>query len=417
MGLRKSGHALTLIMLYLVTLIMRAAFYVTIAVISSSAYMGGALVGWGVAVVLAIYPLAELSTVSFFGSYSDKIGRKPILAASLFITALAAFFFGVATIQIVAFLLAGLFGIGAASKVTTTLSIIADCSSEENRARLMGYYDLSTLIGLAGGFGLGIILLEIGSVSLQLGSFAFDLAFTPTTLLFAAAGACALTGVLTILLIKETRVVSHEEVSVMRLLKQVARDKRIQLMLPVYVPIISLYGLVISKTKYIIEVYFNITAMDMIVLFGLLGGALVLGIIVMGHLSDYMMKRRPFIVIGLIGFGSLAYMLVANAESFDTLWSSGLWPLLPILGFIAGSFPPAAMAYLTDISSVEARGSTMGVYSIFFGSGMIIGPIAAEFAYSIGGLFPGLALLVVVLIAIACIGTYFLKEAAPQKQV
>lgn len=403
MGLRQSGHALTLIMLYLVTLIMRAAFYVTIAVISSSVYMGGALVGWGVAVVLAIYPLAELSTVSFFGSYSDKIGRKPILAASLFITALAAFLFGVATIQIVAFILAGLFGIGAASKVTTTLSIIADCSSEENRARLMGYYDLSTLIGLAGGFGLGIILLEIG--------------FAPTFLLFVAAGACALTGILTIFLIKETRVVSHEEVSMTALLKQVARDKRIQLMLPVYIPIISLYGLVISKTKYIIEVYFDITAMDMIVLFGMLGGALVLGIVVMGHLSDYTMKRRPFIVIGLIGFGMLAYMLVANAEAFDTLWTSGLWPLLPALGFIAGSFPPAAMAYLTDISSAEARGSTMGVYSIFFGSGMIIGPLAAEFAYSLGGLFPGLALLVVILIAVACIGTYFLTEAAPQRHV
>ncbi|MBN2230574.1 MAG: MFS transporter [Candidatus Thorarchaeota archaeon] len=401
MGLRKSGHALTLIMLYLVTLIMRASFYVTIAVISSNLYMGGALVGWGVAIVLAIYPIAELSTVSFFGSYSDKIGRKPILAASLFITGLAAFLFGIATIEIVAYILAGLFGIGAASKVTTTLSMIADCSSEENRARLMGYYDLSTLMGLAGGFGLGIILLEFG--------------LAPSLLLFAAAGACALSGVLTILLIKETRVVHHEEVSVLGLLREVARDKHIQMMLPVYIPIISLYGLVISKTKYIIESYFDITATDMIVLFGLLGVSLVLGIIVMGHLSDHTMKRRPFIVFGLIGFGALAYMLVANAETFDTLWTSGLWPLLPILGFIAGSFPPAAMAYLTDISSAESRGSTMGVYSIFFGSGMIIGPLSAEYAYSVGGLFPGLALLVAALIAIACIGTYFLEELAPSK--
>ena len=113
MGLRKSGHALTLIMLYLVTLIMRASFYITIAVISSSTYMGGVLIGWGVAVVLAIYPIAELSTVSFFGSYSDKIGRKPILVASLFVTAAAAFLFGMATTEIVAFILAGLFGIGA----------------------------------------------------------------------------------------------------------------------------------------------------------------------------------------------------------------------------------------------------------------------------------------------------------------
>ena len=74
------------------------------------------------------------------------------------------------------------------------------------------------------------------------------------------------------------------------------------------------------------------------------------------------------------------------------------------------------MAYLTDISSAEARGSTMGVYSIFFGSGMIIGPLAGQFAYELGGLFPGLALLVIALIAIACTGTYFLEEAVPPEK-
>ncbi|MBY8997786.1 MAG: MFS transporter [Candidatus Thorarchaeota archaeon] len=397
MGLRKSGHFLTLMMLYFVTLIMRASFYVTIAVISSNAYMGGVLSGWGVAVILAIYPIAELSTVSFFGSYSDKVGRKPILVASLFITGLAAFLFGIATFEFLAYVLAAVFGIGAASKVTTTLSMIADCSTETNRARLMGYYDLSTLMGLAGGFGLGIILLELG--------------FLPITLLLAAAVACAASGLLALILIKETRVASQTDVSMLALLKEVASDKRIQKMLPVYIPIISLYGLVISQTKHIVEEYFEITATDLILLFAMLGISLVLGIIVMGHLSDYMMKRRPFIVVGLIGFGALAYMLVG--VPFDSLWTNGLWPLLPTLGFVAGSFPPAAMAYLTDVSSEEARGSTMGVYSIFFGSGMIIGPLAGQFAFQVGDIFPGLALLVVALIAIACIGTYFLEESAP----
>jgi len=385
-------------MLYFVTLIMRASFYVTIAVISSNAYMGGVLQGWSVAVILAIYPIAELSTVSFFGSYSDKIGRKPIFVASLFMTGIAAFLFGIATFEFLAYILAVLFGIGAASKVTTTLSMIADASSEYNRARLMGYYDLATLTGLAGGFGLGIILLEFG--------------WSATILLFAAAAACVISGILAFFLIKETRVVTHdEEVSMTALLKEVASDRRIQLMLPVYVPIISLYGLMISKLKHIIEEYFSLTATDMLVLFAMLGVSLILGIVVMGHLSDHMMKRRPFIVLGLIGFGILSYILVANADQFELVWA--IWPALPVLGFIAGSFPPAAMAYLTDVSSEEARGSTMGVYSIFFGSGMIIGPLSAEFAYSVGGLFPGLATLVAILIGIACIGTYFLEEAAP----
>jgi MFS family permease len=396
MGLRKSGHFLTLMMLYFVTLIMRASFYVTIAVISSIEYMGGILQGWGVTIVLIIYPLAELSTVSFFGSYSDKIGRKPIFVASLFLTGIAAFLFGIASFEFLAFVLAVLFGIGAAAKVTTTLSIIADSSSEFNRARLMGYYDLSTLVGLAGGFGLGILLLEFG--------------LAPHILLFVAAGACIVSGILAFFLIQETRVVSHTEVKMTALLKEVASDRRIQLMLPVYVPIISLYGLLISKLKQIIEEHFSLTEVDMLIIFAMLGVSLILGIIVMGHLSDHLMKRRPFIVLGLLGFGSLSYILVANAPNFAAVWS--IWPALPTLGFIAGAFPPAAMAYLTDISTEEARGSTMGVYSIFFGSGMIIGPLAGQLAYELGNLL-GLALLVAALIAIACIGTYFLEEAAP----
>jgi MFS family permease len=396
MGLRKSGHFLTLMMLYFVTLIMRASFYVTIAVISSIEYMGGILQGWGVTIVLIIYPLAELSTVSFFGSYSDKIGRKPIFVASLFLTGIAAFLFGIASFEFLAFVLAVLFGLGAAAKVTTTLSIIADSSSEFNRARLMGYYDLSTLVGLAGGFGLGILLLEFG--------------LAPHILLFVAAGACIVSGILAFFLIQETRVVSHTEVKMTALLKEVASDRRIQLMLPVYVPIISLYGLLISKLKQIIEEHFSLTEVDMLIIFAMLGVSLILGIIVMGHLSDHLMKRRPFIVLGLLGFGSLSYILVANAPNFAAVWS--IWPALPTLGFIAGAFPPAAMAYLTDISTEEARGSTMGVYSIFFGSGMIIGPLAGQLAYELGNLL-GLALLVAALIAIACIGTYFLEEAAP----
>ena len=223
-----------------------------------------------------------------------------------------------------------------------------------------------------------------------------------------ASYACLISGLLAVIGMGETRKIVAEQHSMRELLSSVARDKNIQKMIPVYVPIISLYGLFISKAEIIIEEHFSLDAVDFLVLFGILGGSLIVGIIVMGHLSDYLMKRRPFIVTGLIGFGLLAFLLVANADSFEQLWS--IWPVLPILGFIAGAFPPAAMAYLTDVSTEEARGSTMGVYSIFFGSGMIIGPIAGEFMYESFGLFLGLGVLVGALILIACIGTYFLDE-------
>ncbi|MGY5881880.1 MAG: MFS transporter [Candidatus Thorarchaeota archaeon] len=396
MGLRASEHKWTLIALYLVTLIMRAAFYVTIAVVSSVYYLGGQFPSWGATLVLAIYPIAELTTVSFFGSYSDKIGRKPIFVFSLLVTGTAAYLFAVTPIVALVFLFAGVFGIGAASKVTTTLSMIADCSGEDNRARLMGYYDMSTIMGLVGGYGLGILLLRFG--------------LHPVMILLLASYACLISSIFAVIGMRETRRETTEKVSIIALLREVGGDRNIQKLVPVYVPIISLYGLFISKAELIIEHVFDefLEAFDFLILFGILGVSLLLGIIVMGHLSDHLMKRRPFIIIGLIGFGLLAFVLVANAENVEQFWS--IWPLLPILGFCAGAFPPAAMAYLTDVSKEESRGSTMGVYSIFFGSGMIIGPIAGEVMYSTWGLFGGLGVLVAALIIIACIGTYFLQE-------
>ena len=394
MGLRASEHTGNLLILYFITIIMRASFYISIAVIQSLNFMNGGLHEWEIAAVMVVYPLAELTSVSFFGSYSDKIGRRPILIASLFITAASAYLFAIAPSAAILIAFAAVFGIGAASKVSTTLSMIADMSSEHDRASLMGYYDLSTLSGLAGGYGLGIILLEM--------------TIAPSSILFMAGSACLVAGIIAFFAIRETRTHVHVEMSTLGLIKKVAMDRKIQMLIPVYVPIIAMYGLLIGYAERIIEEHFDIlTGTDLLYLFGVLGGSLILGIVVMGHLSDRYRKRRPFIVSGLIGFGILGYLMVAYSENLPGLWA--IWPALPLLGFMAGAFPPAAMAYLTDVSDKEARGATMGVYSIFFGSGMIIGPLAGAFAYSNYGL-NGMAILVGIFITIAIAGTYFIPE-------
>lgn len=394
MGLRASGHFWNIMTMYVMTMIMRASFYVSIAVIGSDSYMNGGLQPLELALVFAAYPLAELGSVSFFGSYSDKIGRKPIFVASLFMTSLAAFLFSIATNLWVLLAFSVVFGLGAASLVSTTLSMVADMSSETNRARLMGYYDMSTLFGLAGGFGLGLILLQFG--------------WSALVILVAASSAAAIAGVAALILIKETRTEIQAGISVRSLIRKVASDKRIQKLIPVYVPIISMYAIFITYTETILKNEFeHLAGPDLLVLFGILGGSLVIGIISMSHLSDRYMKRRPFIVVGLLGFGLLAYLLVSNSANISALWS--IWPVLPILGFVAGAFPPAAMAYLTDVSQKDSRGATMGVYSIFFGTGMLIGPTLGGIAYVSFGLV-GLAILVALLIFIAIIGTYRMSE-------
>src|SRR5207249_276774 len=51
------------------------------------------------------------------------------------------------------------------------------------------------------------------------------------------------------------------------------------------------------------------------------------------------------------------------------------WPLIVVLAAGTGTVPPAALAYLGDSVEHAVTGTTFGIYSIIFGSGLIVGPV------------------------------------------
>src|SRR2546422_9355740 len=81
--------------------------------------------------------------------------------------------------------------------------------------------------------------------------------------------------------------------------------------------------------------------------------------------------RRPFMALGLACFGGLA-IVISFGPTVDELY--GRWPLVAVLAAGAGAFPPAALADLGDIVQHSVTGTTFGIYSIIFGSGLIVGP-------------------------------------------
>src|SRR5437773_12485065 len=87
------------------------------------------------------------------------------------------------------------------------------------------------------------------------------------------------------------------------------------------------------------------------------------------------------------------------------------WPLIAVLAAGAGTFPPAALAYLGDIVERAVSGTTFGIYSIIFGTGLIIGPIlGGALTDAMGSLaFAGVAL---TCIGISAPGRLFLREPA-----
>lgn len=95
-----------------------------------------------------IYSLMQFILAPVWGSLSDRIGRRPVLIATITITAIGHATFSAATSLAMLFLARALAGIGAAN-ISTAQAVLADTNPAAERSRAMA------LIGAA--FGLGFI--------------------------------------------------------------------------------------------------------------------------------------------------------------------------------------------------------------------------------------------------------------------
>ena len=102
-----------------------------------------------VGLLMSIYSIMQFLFSPFWGGFSDRLGRKPILLVSIFGASISHIAFAFAQGYWALFftrLFAGLFS----ANISTAMASAADLSSEKNRTQTMG------LIGAA--FGLGFVL-------------------------------------------------------------------------------------------------------------------------------------------------------------------------------------------------------------------------------------------------------------------
>ncbi|HYG16042.1 MAG TPA: MFS transporter, partial [Bacteroidia bacterium] len=132
--------------------------------------------------VAGVYALMNFLFSPFWGTMSDRYGRRPIILVSILLTAAGNLLFGFVTTFWLLIVQRALSGIGSAN-ISAASAYIADISTPENRAKNMG------LIGAA--FGLGFIfgpaiggflakhygILGIGVFSAGLGVINFGLAY------------------------------------------------------------------------------------------------------------------------------------------------------------------------------------------------------------------------------------------------
>lgn len=106
------------------------------------------------------YSLMQFILAPLWGSLSDRIGRRPVLLATITITAVGHATFSAATSLAMLFLARALAGIGAAN-ISTAQAVLADTNPAAERSRAMALIGAAFGLGFIFGPALGGILFQI----------------------------------------------------------------------------------------------------------------------------------------------------------------------------------------------------------------------------------------------------------------
>jgi MFS family permease len=357
-GFRTPWH---LRVLYISTFILRTAFGSLLLLIAHYVPTENSLLN--VAIVAVPYPLAEMVTASYFGTLSDRIGRKVVIVFGTSLAALIVVFYTLSNNVWYLATLHGIHGIGAAATVAPAIAMIADHADSCDRGRQMGWFDYSTFLGYIVGAVAGGFLIDIT------GSRAGFLVITGLLVLSAA--------MLQMLVHKEPAKAKSGHYASLESLKRVFRIREIRLMFPIWLIIAILLGLAIT---YLPRIMLNagMTGSTIGLLFGAAGVALGLLQPFWGKVSD-IVGRIPVMAYGVFSIFGIAMMMLFFADSAFYTDDEGVLRFrllgmvpLAIMGLGAGAFVPAALAMMADSSDKNCYGATMGLYSFALGFGAFI---------------------------------------------
>ena len=312
-----------------------------------------------VTLLVASYSAMQLVAAPVWGRVSDRRGRRPLLVASLFASAVSYLIFGLATLLWLLF--ASRIAAGAAGgTVTLAQAVRADTTTAEERARGLGW------IGAAS--GLGVML------GPSIGGY-----FSPYGLGvpgFVAAGLCAANAVAAIVLLPGAagpagaRVAAGRGGDARGWLAAMTRFP-LSVLLGVYFLSISSFTGMTAVLALYMERTFAVDAAAMGVVFTIAGGA---SVVVRGMLLGPLVRRfgeAATARIGTIGLG-IGIGLIPVLPS--TWWIS---LAVPLWAFGAGTLFPSLASLTSQATDAGSQGSILGGSQVVGGLGRVLGPLWA----------------------------------------
>jgi DHA1 family multidrug resistance protein-like MFS transporter len=365
--------------------------------------------GRDLGILASVYAAMQLVCAPFWGTLSDRIGRKPVLLIGVLGYAIAMFIFGLATRFWMLFVARMFSGVLSSAAMPTAMAYISDNLPKEKRGGAMGE--------LGAAVGLGVVLGPLLG-----GWLSGDSLSRP---FFVGSGLALFSLLLVFVLLPESHPVlvkgaSHQTgeaspLNGMGLSGEANPDKpgathpqpdfwRWKVLGPILLSpagalMLLIFILAFGMTNFqnIIGLYtvekFNFDTRQVGAIWMVLGGVMIVS---QGALTGVLAKAfgemtviRLGMMAGALGFGAL-------------LLAEGFIPILVVTGFFilaVALIGPALNAYLSAFGG-EHQGALMGLNTAFASLGRMLGPLWAGFVYDVNIAYPFLSGMVILLVGL-----------------
>jgi MFS family permease len=342
---------------------------------------------------------AELLAALPLGVLVDRYASRLLLVSGALLGASAPQLFGLTRLAAIFFLSRALEGLAAASSTSPLLAYLADVSRSDKaaRGRVMSFYEMSLLAGLALGALVGGTLWE----AVQTRAFSLlALVYVLVGVLFWW-GAC----------------VPYRPQALpypLAGLKHALADPLLRRLAPAWLAVTAILGMWLTQSafqlsgpkaagQYLVGRFTPGEVGMVMLVYALVFAA---GVTVWGYALARVPRLRALKITLVATLIACLWLFLLNRSAEMPEWVRGVLLALAALAVMVESgFTPAALAFLADVADQgKGRGATMGLYSLLLGLGSVLGALVggllAHWADFDGLLLGTIALGVVALITV-----------------
>ncbi len=352
--------------------------------------------GSDLGILASVYAAMQLVCAPFWGTLSDRIGRKPVLLIGVLGYAISMFIFGLATQFWMLFVARTFSGVLSSAVMPTSMAYLSDNLPEKERSGAVGQ--------LGAAVGVGVVLGPLLSGYLSTNSLSLPF--------FVGSALSGLSLVLIYLLLPESRQAYSQPTTRQaesfwqwEPLKKVLLGPAGVLMLLIFIIAFAMTNFQGIIGLYVVE-KFDFDTRQVGAIWMVLGAVMIVG---QGVLSGPLVKRVGEVVViqSVLLVGSVGFIVLLLAQGFVPILLATAFFLLAV-----ALISPALTAYISTFGG-ENQGAMMGINTAFASLGRVIGPLWAGFSFDVNMSYPFISGALTLLVSFA-ISLAFLRPGRTQ---